>query len=239
MSNLSLADSKISEIIDALLLHHESEAPPENYRELGEHLVRFKLQNSPDSLELMDLMINTFEANREELEEDSEFFDESGGEPDNGNFSEGEEFIEYSSEPEFLREDEDAVFYAIEDKVEELICMVKGSEDRRYRCLCIALIFHQNDLLQSQMPEWKTIEESEQPSTEEFTDFEGSENLWGGNPEETGGAYAGDESFLAEFGDGLPDNEAEYLSFRYSLKYGRESLRCSSVPPTAVEQRYL
>jgi predicted DNA-binding transcriptional regulator AlpA len=89
MSKLSLVDSKVSEIIDILLLHPESEAPPHNYRELGEHLARFKLQNSQDSLGAMRSMINAFEGNRE-VEEDYKFFDESGGEPDNEEFWDGE-----------------------------------------------------------------------------------------------------------------------------------------------------
>jgi hypothetical protein len=81
MSKLSLVDSKVNEIIDILLLHPESEAPPENYRELGEHLARFKLQNSQDSLGAVRSMINAFEINREFLEESPkatgrEFFDD-------------------------------------------------------------------------------------------------------------------------------------------------------------------
>jgi hypothetical protein len=76
-NNLSLVKVKIDEIIDILQLHPETEAPPENYRELGEHLVRFKLQNSEDPLGAIRSMINTFEINRELLEEEPE---ETGGE---------------------------------------------------------------------------------------------------------------------------------------------------------------
>jgi hypothetical protein len=96
MSNLSTVDLKIKEIIDILLLHPEVEAPPENYRELGEHLVKFKLQNSQDSLEDIFSMVSTFEVNRGRSEEfvameddepwDEEDIDESGGEPDNEEF---------------------------------------------------------------------------------------------------------------------------------------------------------
>lgn len=71
-NNLSLVKVKIDEIIDILLLHPETEAPPENYRELAEYLTRFKLQNSQNSLESIFSMINTFEINRELLEEDPE-----------------------------------------------------------------------------------------------------------------------------------------------------------------------
>jgi hypothetical protein len=94
--NLSLVDLKIDEIIGILLLHPEVEAPPENYRELGEHLVKFKLQNSQDSLEDIFSMVSTFEVNRGRSEEflaleddepwDEEDIDESGGEPDNEEF---------------------------------------------------------------------------------------------------------------------------------------------------------
>jgi hypothetical protein len=152
MHNLSLVDVKISEIIDILQLHPEIEAPPENYKELGEQLMRFKLQNSQDPLGAVRSMISTFEGNRDVLEEGYEFFDESGGEPDNRDFSEDEEF-------------------------------------------------------------------------------------WGGEPEETGGSYADDESFLAEFGDEPPDDECEYLSSCYSLKYDKEyknSFSTSTLTP--VEQ---
>jgi hypothetical protein len=76
-NNLSLVKVKIDEIIDILQLHPETEAPPEKYRELGEHLVRFKLQNSEDPLGAIRSMINTFEINRELLEEEPE---ETGGE---------------------------------------------------------------------------------------------------------------------------------------------------------------
>jgi hypothetical protein len=74
-NNLSLVALKIDEIIDILLFHPEAEVPPE-YQELGEYLARFKLQNSPDSLELMRSMISTFEINKEILEEEPE---ETGG----------------------------------------------------------------------------------------------------------------------------------------------------------------
>jgi hypothetical protein len=148
LNNLSVVDLKISEIIDVLLLHPEAEAPPENYRELGEHLARFKLQNSQDSLGEMRSMISTFEGNREVLKEDYEFIDESSGEPDNG-------------------------------------------------------------------------------------------GLWDGEPEETGGSYSDDESFFNEFGEPL-DDEAGYLSARYSLKYDGEYEELFSSPSrstlTAVEQ---
>ena len=162
--NLSLVDLKIDEIIDILLLHPEIEAPPENYRGLAEYLTKFKLQISQNSLESIFSMINTFEINRELLEERPK---------DTSEFSEYYEFFDES-------EDEGTTFYAIEDKVEELICMTKGFKGRRYKCLCIALIFHQNSLLQSQMPEWKTIGETDQPSTEEFIESEGSEEYWDG-----------------------------------------------------------
>jgi hypothetical protein len=85
-NDLSTVDLKISEIIDVLLLHPESEVPPEHYKELGEHLVRFKLQNSQDSLGAIRSMISTFEINREVLEGDYE----SDGEPDNQDFWYGE-----------------------------------------------------------------------------------------------------------------------------------------------------
>jgi hypothetical protein len=93
MSNLSTVDLKISEIIDILMLHPEAAVPPE-YQELGEHLARFKLQNSADPLELMRSMISTFEINRE-VEEDYEFIDESGGEPEetSGAYSDDESFF--------------------------------------------------------------------------------------------------------------------------------------------------
>ncbi len=87
-NDLSTVDLKISELIDILLLHFEAEAPPEDYRELAEFLTRFKLQNSPDPLELMRLMINTFEINKEFLEE----------EPEDTNDLEGSE--EFYGEPE-------------------------------------------------------------------------------------------------------------------------------------------
>jgi hypothetical protein len=154
MSKLSLVDLKVNEIIDILLLHPESEAPPENYRELGEHLAKFKLQNSQDSLGAMRSMINAFEGNR--------------------SFSGGE----------------DRNFYEIEDKVEELICRVKGDLGRRYKCLCIALIFHQNDLLASMMPEWKNLSANESDEfCEEDIDESGgepdNEEFWDGEPEKT------------------------------------------------------
>jgi hypothetical protein len=116
MSNLSTVDLKIKEIIDILLLHPEVEAPPENYRELGEHLVKFKLQNSQDSLEGIFSMVSTFEVRgcSEEfvaLEDDEpwdeEDIDESGGEPDNGDFwREGLEETggSYASNENFLTE---------------------------------------------------------------------------------------------------------------------------------------
>ncbi len=139
MSNLSLVDVKISEIIDILQFHPEIEAPPENYRELGEHLARFKLRNSCDSLESIRSMINTFEINRE------------------------------------LEEPEDT------------------SESLEYRELF--------------------DESGETPDSEE---------LRGGEPEETGGSYADDESFFAEFGEKTLDDEAEQLSAHYNQKYYRE-----------------
>jgi hypothetical protein len=71
-NNLSLVKVKIDEIIDILLLHPETEAPPENYRELAEYLTRFKLQNSQNPLESIFSMINTFEINRELLKEEPE-----------------------------------------------------------------------------------------------------------------------------------------------------------------------
>jgi hypothetical protein len=75
--NLSVVDLKINEIIDILMLHPESEALPENYRELGEHLARFKLQNSQDSLRAIRSMINTLEINRELEEGIDKFGDKS------------------------------------------------------------------------------------------------------------------------------------------------------------------
>jgi hypothetical protein len=85
-NNLSVVKVKIDEIIDILLLHPETEAPPEKYRELGEHLARFKLQNSQDSLGAIRSMINTFEINRELLEEEPEG---TGGE----SFDDDKEYI--------------------------------------------------------------------------------------------------------------------------------------------------
>jgi hypothetical protein len=197
-NDLSTVDLKINEIIDILMLHPEAEAPPENYRELGEHLARFKLQNSRDSLEDIFSMVSTFEVNR----------------------------------------DEDRNFHEIEDKVEELICRVKGlHEDRRYKCLCIALIFHQNDLLQSQMPEWESLSESDEFYEEGDIDESGGEPD-NGEPEETGGSYSDDESFFNEFGDKPLDDEAECLSAHYNQKYYKErenSFSCSHSTLTAVE----
>jgi hypothetical protein len=86
MSNLYVVKVKIDEIIDILLLHPETEAPPENYRELAEYLMRFKLQNSQNPLESIFSMINTFEINRELLEEEPE---KTGGE----SFGDEEEYI--------------------------------------------------------------------------------------------------------------------------------------------------
>jgi hypothetical protein len=132
MSNLSTVDLKIDEIIDILHLHPEAQGLPENYRELGEHLAKFK-------------MVSTFEVNR--------------GEGRN--------------------------FHEIEDKVEELICRVKGlHHDRRYTCLCIALIFHQSDLLQSRMPAWENSIANESDEFYEKGDIE----EFGSELEETGTA---------------------------------------------------
>jgi hypothetical protein len=73
LNKLLTVDLKISEIIDILLLHPEAEAPPHNYRELGEHLAIFKLQNSQDSLGAIRSIINAFEDNGEPLDDEAEY----------------------------------------------------------------------------------------------------------------------------------------------------------------------
>jgi hypothetical protein len=123
MSNeLSMVNSKINEIITILMLQPEFEAP-DNYRDLAEYLVRFNLQKSPDPLESIFSMVATFESNRDMLEEDEEdyeFFDESGGEPDNGDFlREGLEETggSYSDNESFYREFGDK---PLDDEAEQL-----------------------------------------------------------------------------------------------------------------------
>jgi hypothetical protein len=113
-------DLKIDEIIDILLLHPETEVP-ENYRELGEHLARFKLQKSQNPLESMFSMINNFEY--------YELFDESDGEPDNGELWDGspeETGGSYSNDESFFAE--------FGDKTHGGITMI-DAEELRYRAL--------------------------------------------------------------------------------------------------------
>lgn len=87
-TELSMVDSKISEIITIIMLQPEFKAP-DNYRDLAEYLVRFNLQKAPDPLESIRSMVATFESNRGSEEEEAYN-------------------IEFGSESQFLPEQDEA-----------------------------------------------------------------------------------------------------------------------------------